>query len=51
MNNSKVKQESIQASEPEPPIVTIVPPVQPADHNIKSSGEANQDMKSNGGLV
>ncbi|CAK9325188.1 unnamed protein product [Citrullus colocynthis] len=38
MNDSKVKQESIQASEPEPPTVTIVPPIQPADHNIKSNG-------------
>ncbi|KAG6607873.1 hypothetical protein SDJN03_01215, partial [Cucurbita argyrosperma subsp. sororia] len=42
-------QESIQTSEAD--LDGNVPAVEPANHNIKFSGGANQNMKSNGGLV
>ncbi|KAG6591970.1 hypothetical protein SDJN03_14316, partial [Cucurbita argyrosperma subsp. sororia] len=45
VNDSKIQDESIpMGEEPEPPVL-------PENHHIKSSGGANQDMKSNGGLV
>lgn len=51
IDNSKVQDESTVTSEPDPPSIVDVPQVQPENHNKKSSGGANQDRKSNGGMV